>query len=124
MSTNLTVEIEDRPGALASVGESVRDAGVNLEAVSCARVGELGVCHLAIDDAAVATARSALQQAGLTVREEQPVLVVDVEDRPGALGDVARRCAEADVNLNLVYVATSTRLVLGVDDLDAARRLF
>jgi hypothetical protein len=32
-----------------------------------------------------------------------------------------RRLADADINVDLVYLATDTRLVIGPDDLDAAR---
>ena len=42
-------------------------------------------------------------------------------DEPGAVGRVARRMADAGVNITIVYLATETRLVLGVDDLEKAR---
>jgi hypothetical protein len=41
--------------------------------------------------------------------------------RPGSAGTCLRKIAEAGANLELVYVATATRLVIGTDDLDAAR---
>jgi hypothetical protein len=49
------------------------------------------------------------------------VIVLTVEDRPGALGEVARKLGNADVNLTTAYLATSTRLVLAADDLAAAK---
>jgi hypothetical protein len=50
------------------------------------------------------------------------VLVVDVEDRPGTTGEVARKIADAGVNIDLVYTTFGgVRLVLGVDDLERAR---
>ena len=53
---------------------------------------------------------------------ERDVLVVDVEDRPGTMGEVARRIGEAGVNIELAYTTFgAVRLVLGVDDLDRAR---
>jgi hypothetical protein len=48
------------------------------------------------------------------------VIVVQLEDRPGVLGGVARRIADAGVNLKLAYLATGTRLVVAADDLDRA----
>ena len=68
-------------------------------------------------------AASAFESAGLTVRGRREVLVVDVEDEVGALGSLARRFADAGINVDLLYLATDTRLVLGVDDLDAGRAL-
>jgi hypothetical protein len=47
---------------------------------------------------------------------------VDIEDRPGAMGDVARRLGDGGINITLAYLATSTRLVLAADDLARARQ--
>jgi hypothetical protein len=48
-------------------------------------------------------------------------LVLDVSDEPGVAGSICRRIADAGVNIDLIYVATNTRLVLGVSDLEKAR---
>jgi hypothetical protein len=48
-------------------------------------------------------------------------VVVDVEDRPGVLADLARKVALAGVNLDLVYVATRNRVVFGSPDVNALR---
>jgi hypothetical protein len=119
MAKDLTVILEDRPGTLAALGEALGGADVNIEGVCGMRIERQGVVHVLVEDAA--TARSAIEQAGLQVREERDVVVVDVEDRPGALGEAARRIAAAGGNLNLVYLATNTRLVIGADDLDSIR---
>lgn len=69
-----------------------------------------------------AATRAALSEAGIEVGGERDVLVVDVEDRPGTMGEVARRIGEAGVNIELVYATFgAVGLVLGVDDLDKAR---
>jgi hypothetical protein len=47
--------------------------------------------------------------------------VVEVDDRPGVLADLTRAVARANVNLDLVYVATRNRLVFGSPDLEALR---
>ena len=56
-----------------------------------------------------------LAQAG------REVLVVDVSDAPGGLGRVMRRFADADVNVDLVYLTADGHLVIGPDDLERAR---
>jgi hypothetical protein len=119
MATDLTVVLEDRPGTLAALGEALGSADVNVEGVCGVRIEGQGIVHVLVEDAAAA--RSAIEQAGLQVREEREVVVVDVEDRPGALGQAARRIAAAGGNLDLVYLATNTRLVVGADDLDSVR---
>jgi hypothetical protein len=117
---NLTITLEDRPGRLADLGEATGKAGVNIEGLSATTGGGSAEVHVLVDDAA--TAREALTSAGIDVEAESDVLVVDVEDRPGTMGEVARKIAEAGVNVGLAYSTFGgVRLVLGVDDLDKAR---
>lgn len=66
-------------------------------------------------------ARHALAISHLAVSREREVVVVDVEDRPGVLADLARKVADAGVDLDLVYVATRNRVVFGASDLDGLR---
>ena len=119
MAKDLTVVLEDRPGTLADMGEALGKAGINIEGCCGFHSEGKGVIHILVED--VMAARRELQQAGLEVRGEREVLVLEEEDRPGALGDITRRIAKAGVNINLIYLASNTRLVLGVDDLDKAR---
>jgi len=119
MAKDLTVILEDRPGTLADMGEALGKAGINIDGCCGFPSEGKGVLHILVDDAAAA--RRQLQQAGLEVRGEREVLVLDVENRPGVLGDVARHIAKAGVNIDLIYAAANTRLVIGADDLDKAR---
>ena len=49
------------------------------------------------------------------------MVVEHVEDRPGMLGMVTRRLADAGINLTTVYLATDTRLVLGCENIPALK---
>ena len=119
MAKDLTVILEDRPGTLADMGEALGKAGINIEGCCGFPSEGKGVIHILVEDAAAA--RREMQQVGLEVRGEREVLVSKVEDRPGVIGDVTRRIAKAGVNIDLIYMATNTRLVIGADDLDRAR---
>lgn len=119
MPSDLTVTLEDQPGTLAKLGEALGKAGVNIDGMCGFPCGGEGVIHLLVSDGM--RARRALEGAGIMVRDEREVVVYDAEDRPGMLGEVARRLADAGVNLDLIYKATQTQLVLGVDDLAKAR---
>jgi hypothetical protein len=77
--------------------------------------------HVLVEDPDEAT--GAFESVGLTVRGRREVLVTSVENTPGALGALARRFADAGVNVDLLYVASDNRIVLGPDDIDAGRRL-
>jgi hypothetical protein len=115
MATDLAITVDDKPGELASLGEATGRAGINIDGVCCFSCEGRFVVHLLVDDA-VAT-RGALGDAGYVSIEEREVVVVDLEDRPGALGATARKIADAGVNIELAYLATNTRLVLGAADL-------
>jgi hypothetical protein len=120
MATDLTVIIDDHPGELARVTSLLGGARVNIHGFCAVRSGGgQAEVHLLIDD--LQSAFSSLAAAGIQVASEQEVLVVPVEDRPGVLGDVARRLGDAAVNVTLAYLATDTRLVFAADDLAAAR---
>jgi hypothetical protein len=120
MATDLRVEADNRPGELATVSEELGKVGINIEGF-CATVNDgRGFLHLLVEDAGAA--RRALEGAGYTIAAQRDALVLgDVEDRPGYLGDMARRLAGNGINIEVAYLATGTRLVLGVDDIDAAR---
>ena len=119
MMTDLTISLGDQPGSLAKVGEALGKAGVNIEGICGVTVQGQGVIHLLVGDAA--KARRALEANHIDVAKETEVVVLPVEDRPGVLGNVARRLANAGVNLQLAYMATSARLVVGADDLGKVR---
>jgi hypothetical protein len=110
---------DDKPGVLARLGEAAGDAGINIEGISAFTGQGKGVVHVLVPDAE--RALEALSNAGLDVRAARDVLVIDIEDRPGELGRVCRRLAEANVNIEQAYLATGTRLVLAVDDLAKGR---
>jgi hypothetical protein len=122
VAKDLTVILQDRPGELARLGEATGRAGVNIEGM-CALTGEgRGYIHILVADEAAATARQALEDAGMGVADEREVLVANIQDRPGTLGELARRLAEANVNIELVYTTFGgIRIVIATDDLQAAR---
>lgn len=120
VATDLRIEADNRPGQLAAISGELGKVGVNIEGFCAVATDGRGILHLLVEDAGAA--RRALEGAGYTVSAEHDALVLtDVEDRPGYLGDVARRLGDAGVNIEVAYLATGTRLVLAVGDLDAAR---
>ena len=119
MAKDLTVILENRPGTLADLGEALGKAGINIEGMCGFPCEGQGVMHLLVEDTAGVS--SALEGIGITVAGERDVLILEVEDRPGAFGDMARKIADAGVNVDLGYLATGTRLVIGADDLEKAK---
>jgi hypothetical protein len=119
MLKDLTIMLEDRPGTLADLGEALEKADVNIEGLCGVPCGDQGVMHLLVEDSA--KLRSTLEEIGLEVAGEREVLTVELENKPGTLGKAARKIADAGVNIEVVYLAAETKLVVGVDDLEKAR---
>jgi hypothetical protein len=122
MPVNVTVVLQDRPGELARLGEIIGGAGVNILGLAAFTGEGRGIIHLLVDDDAVARATEGLRRAGMGVADEREVLVVDVVDRPGSLGELARELSEANVNVDLAYTTFGgVKLVIATDDMESAR---
>jgi hypothetical protein len=105
---------------MARLGEVLGGAGVNIDGFCVLTSGGgKAEAHVLVED--LAAAFDQLAAAGFQVASEQEVAVIPVEDRPGALGEVARKLGDAGVNISLAYLATNTRLVLAADDWARAR---
>jgi hypothetical protein len=117
---DLTVVLEDRPGELAKLGEATGAAGINIEGMSGQTREGRGEIHILVEDAQAA--REALSGAGIEVQDERDALVVEVEDRPGTMAEVARKLAGAGVNVEFAYATFGgVNVVFGVGDLEEAQ---
>lgn len=115
---DLTVILQNKPGTIADVGEALGKANINMGGICGFPCEGEGVLHILVEDAG--SAKNVLEEAGFEVRAEREVLVHEVEDKPGTLGEVCRRMANAGVNIDLIY-GSFKGAVFGVDDLDKAR---
>jgi len=119
---DLKVNLENVPGSLAQLGEALGNAGINVEGV-CGiggADGGAGEVHILVQSAQLA--RTALEEVNISAGAERDVEVVSIVDQPGEMGRHMRRLADAGINVDLVYLATSTRLVLGSADMDGLRK--
>jgi hypothetical protein len=119
---DFTVILQNEPGQLARLGEATGEAGANIRGLAAFTGEGRGVIHLLFDDADAARARAAIEEAGLGLADDREVLVIDIDDKPGTLGELALELAEASVNIDLAYAAFGgTRLVIATDDIENAR---
>lgn len=126
MTTELQIALTDQPGSLATLAEALGDAGVNLDSLSgTGATGTKGSARIIVTDAA--GARKAIEAAGLRVTTERQVLVVELDDRPGELAKLARKLADAHINLDAAYLLGQghgkKQIVLGVPDVEQARAI-
>lgn len=115
---DLTISLEDRPGTLATLGETLGGAGINIEGVCAVTYEGRGIIHILVQDAA--KTRSALEGAGIKVEGESDAMISELPqdrvERPGALGEMARKVADAGVNVQVAYLATKNRAVIVTSD--------
>ncbi len=117
---DLDLTLTDQPGALAAMGETLGRAGVSVEGGGAWVVAGRGTAHFLVADGA--TAREALERAGITVNAVREVLRQKLDQEvPGQLGKFTRRLAGAGVNIAVLYSDHAHQLVLVVDDLDKGR---
>jgi hypothetical protein len=111
LAADLAVTLDsDRPGALAKALSCVSAAGINIDGYSEMN----GIVHiLALD---LASTRECLTKAGFKEMQKQEVVVVPVEDEPGAAAGVFQRIADAHINMRYTYLATGNRLVISAGD--------
>jgi hypothetical protein len=108
---DIEVLLEDRPGALAELGEVLGAAGVSLEGGGVFGHAGVAVAHFLVADADRAT--SALEGAGIgPVSASEVVLLRLDQGTPGQLGQVTRLIADAGVNLRVQYSDHDNQLVL------------
>lgn len=117
---DLTIALENRPSALAEMGDALGRAGVSIEGGGAFVVDGSGVAHFLFADGFAA--RNALEAAGITVLAEREVLVQRLKQaQPGQLGQITRRMAEAGVNIEVLYSDHDNQLILVVDDIVKGR---
>ena len=117
---DLTITLENRPGALAELGEALGKAGVSVEGGGAFVVNGVGVAHFLFRDGEAA--RTALTAAGIRVLAVRDVLIQRLQQgEPGQLGKIARRMADAGVNIEVQYSDHENQLILVVDNLAAGR---
>jgi hypothetical protein len=117
---DLTIALENRPGALAEMGDALGRVGMSIEGGGAWVVNGQGVAHFLFEDGA--STRSALEAAGIRVLAERDVLVQRLNQaEPGQLGKISRRMADEGVNIEVIYSDHDHQLILVVDDIAKGR---
>lgn len=118
MAQDYTVMLPNRPGVLANLSTKLGKAGINIHGISGTQYQDKVVLHMLFDKDE--EAQALLYKEKMTIMSVREVLVVDIVDKPGELGKIAQKMANAEVNIDFLYLATGNRLVLGVDDPEKA----
>lgn len=114
------VILQDVPGTLALMGETLASRSISVEGGGVWTINGEGHGHFLFDDGEAA--RAALEAAGIQVAGVEPVTLLRLhQDMPGQLGTLARRMAEAGVNIEVQYSDHDHQLVLVTDRPETAQ---
>jgi hypothetical protein len=113
--------IDNIPGGLAKVSNTLGKAKINVEGISITPYGG----RIIVDDPTRAIAT--LTQSGISAWNV-PSLAIESDDTPGALGRITGALAEHGINIDEAYIGTSrtpgkANVILGVSDIGAASRI-
>jgi hypothetical protein len=124
-ATQLAVFLANRPGALSRVCAALAQAGINIHALTTSDTVDHSVVRMVVSDPTKAL--MLLGEAGVLALEGD-VLMIEGENKPGVLEKIAEHLAEAKVNIEYLYLASSPGadrglLVLRPSEIEKAQRV-
>ncbi len=103
-ATQLTVPLANKPGTLTKLCSTLAKAGVNITAVLAPDSRRTGRVRVLVDNPD--KAKEALKGAKIRFSEEE-VIAIELDNRPGAVGEVAEKLAQSKINIKYAYATTS-----------------
>lgn len=104
MRKEIVVTVVNKMGVLADMCKIVADHGVNLEAFVGYGIGKEAKIHLLTADNLRAS--DALRKAGYSPLEEKGVIVIELENKIGALKLVTEKVSQENVDIKYAYGTT------------------
>ncbi|MBN2283156.1 MAG: ACT domain-containing protein [Deltaproteobacteria bacterium] len=96
----ISIFLENRPGTLEYATRVLKEAGINIRALSLADTSDFGILRLIVNN--IDVAEKALQEKGFTVRRTS-VVAVEIPDRPGGLHGIVEAISRKGVNIEYTY---------------------
>ncbi|MBU1727382.1 MAG: hypothetical protein KJ880_07115 [Candidatus Omnitrophica bacterium] len=119
LGKEIVVTVVNKIGILADISKIVSSHGINIEAVAGYAVNnEAKVMLVTVDNL---RATDALKKAGYNSLKENEVIVVDLENKPGALRIVTEQLAVLGIDIKQIYgtvcsAGCPARMVLTTSD--------
>jgi hypothetical protein len=102
--TQLAVFLANKPGTLAAVCDALASAKINIFALTVSDTIDHAVVRMIVSDPK--RALSIFEQHG-TLVVENDVLLLEQDNKPGTLSEIAKKLAEKNVNIEYAYLATA-----------------
>ena len=119
----LSLFLVNKPGVLADVCQTLGEHKINIRGISVSDTVDHAVVRLVVDDPQKAI--HILGEHGVLVVETD-VLVLEVDDQPGALAKVARKFARGKINIEYAYGTADSgqaKIFLRVSDVRKGKQL-
>jgi hypothetical protein len=100
-----TLYMENKPGMLAKVTESLATAKVNIEGISVSESTDIALVQIVVSNAAVAERLLNRSHIPFTI---QDVCLLPLRNQPGSLARIVAKLARQGVNINYVYATGCT----------------
>ena len=119
---DLEIILENTPGALAKMGETLGKNKISLEGGGVFSNGKTSIAHFLVEEAD--RAKEVLSTVGITVSKINDVIIQKLrQDVPGQLGMFCRRLADGNVNILVQYSDHSNQLIIVPDNMEKAREI-
>jgi hypothetical protein len=102
--TQLAVFLANKPGTLAAVCDALASEKINIFALTVSDTIDHAVVRMIVSDPK--RALSIFEQHGTLVVENE-VLLLEQDNKPGTLSEIAKKLAEKNVNIEYAYLATA-----------------
>ena len=125
LAKQIYLTVDDEVGVLNRIADYLSDRGLNIEAVAGYEMTGTGKARvmLVVEDTRRAT--DLLKQKGFTALEEREEILVELENKPGALKSVTSILAAKGINIRQIYGTMSSekapvRVVMATSDNQSA----
>lgn len=106
LGKEIVVTVANKVGVLAEMAKIVAEHGINIEAVTGYGMEQEARIHLVTSDNLRAS--EALKKTGYTSQSESAVVVVELENKLGALKLVTEKIAKEGIDIRYMYGTTCT----------------
>jgi hypothetical protein len=100
--TQLALFLQNKPGTLAAVCDALAEAKINIFALTISDTVDHAVVRMVVSDTDKALT---IFEAHGTLVVENEVLMIEHDNRPGTLSEIAKKLAAKKVNIEYAYLA-------------------
>jgi hypothetical protein len=123
--TQLALFLENKPGTLAAVCDALAAANINIFALTISDTVDHSVVRMVVSD--TRRALNIFEEHGTLVVDNE-VIMIEHDNKPGTLGAIAKKLANAGVNIEYAYLASSPQasrgiLILRPNDVQRAKEI-